>query len=120
MWVNSTTSVIRDEDDAPLHAVIMIENITQRKRIEKSLYDSKSNLTALLESSPDPIISVDRRHCIMALNSSISDKIFALTGINIETGYSLKNILPDQFRQQWIDIHTRALAGKGAVCKISL
>lgn len=111
MWVNATTSVIRDKDGAPVYAIIMIENITQRKRIEKSLYDSRNNLTALLESSPDPIISVDRRHCIMALNSSISNKIFALTGINIETGYSLKNILPDQFRQLWIDIHTRALAG---------
>ncbi len=111
MWMSTTTSVIHDNDGAPMYAILMIENITQRKRIEKSLYDSKSNLTALLESSPDPIISVDRRHCIMALNSSISNKIFALTGISIETGYSLKNILPDQFRQLWIDIHTKALAG---------
>ena len=50
LWGNLTLSVIRDSDERPLHALLMIEDITERRTTERSLRDSEERYRKLVES----------------------------------------------------------------------
>ncbi|HRH66870.1 MAG TPA: PAS domain S-box protein [Bacteroidia bacterium] len=112
IWVNTTSSLAKDERGRPQFVITMVENITQRKRIERSMADSKNKLTALVENAEYSILSVDKHHTILLINSKLCDLLFALTGIVVETGFNLMDILPESFHPDYINLHRRALAGE--------
>ena len=74
--------------------------------------DSRQRLNALVENAEYAILSVDVRHTILLINSRLADLLFALTGIVVETGYNVLDILPDQFRDDFLALHACAMAGE--------
>lgn len=112
IWVQTSTSVSRGIGGTPAFVITMAENITQRKRIERSLLDNRQRLNALVENAEYAILSVDARHTILVINSLLADLLFALTGVVVETGYNVLDILPDQFRDDFLALHARALTGE--------
>ena len=112
IWVQTSASVSQGIGGTPAFVITMAENITQRKRIERSLSDSRQRLNALVENAEYAILSVDVRHTILLINSRLADLLFALTGIVVETGYNVLDILPDQFRDDFLALHARAMAGE--------
>ena len=115
IWVNASSTLARDERGRPQFVITMVENITQRKRIERSMSDSKEKLNALVENAEYSILSVDKHHTILLINSKLCDILFALTGIVVETGFNLLDILPENFHAEYIDLHKRALQGESFV-----
>ncbi len=112
IWVNETASLSRDEKGRPQFVITMVENITQRKRVERSMADSKNKLSALVENAEYSILSVDKHHTILLINSKLCDILFGLTGIVVETGFNLLDILPENFHPEYLEMHKRALAGE--------
>ncbi len=112
IWVNETASLSRDEKGRPQFVITMVENITQRKRVERSMADSKNKLSALVENAEYSILSVDKHHTILLINSKLCDILFGLTGIVVETGYNLLDILPENFHPEYLEMHKRALVGE--------
>ena len=43
IWVTSHSTTVLDELGRPQFIITMVENITQKKRIERTLYDRKEN-----------------------------------------------------------------------------
>lgn len=115
IWVNETASLSRDEKGRPQFVITMVENITQRKRVERSMADSKNKLSALVENAEYSILSVDKHHTILLINSKLCDILFGLTGIVVETGFNLLDILPENFHAEYLDMHKRALTGENFI-----
>ena len=72
-------------------------------------------LNALVENAEYSILSVDKHHTILLINSKLCDILFALTGIVVETGFNLLDILPENFHAEYTDLHKRALQGESFV-----
>ncbi len=51
VWVNLTVSCARDADGKLKHFISVVEDISERKRVEEALRDSQAQLTLALESS---------------------------------------------------------------------
>jgi len=112
IWVNSSASVSRDANGSPKFIISLTENITQRKRIEKVVNDNRSRLSSLVENAEYSILSVDRRHSILLINSRLADQLYAQTGVIVETGFNLLEILPEDFHKDYLEMHDRAFKGE--------
>lgn len=120
IWVNSSSSVSRDKNGTPKFVISLAENITQRKRIERLNADKRVKLNSLLQNSEYSILSVDKRHTIQLINAKLSDLLFAQTGIIVETGFNLLDILPEAFHPEYINVHKQAMEGKEMVLEKAL
>ena len=85
LWVTRTACIIRDKAGQPCHFLIMVEDITERKRAEAALRESKRNLEAALEAnqlimdnSQDVICTVDEEGRFATMNEA-SETLFGFT-----------------------------------------
>lgn len=120
IWVKTSSSLSMDKDGHPKFVISMSENITQQKRIDKIFTDNKNKLQSLVENAEYPVVTVDRRHTIMLINSRLSNIFFTHTGIVVETGFNLLDILPETFHKSYLDVHKRAFAGEEFVLEKTL
>ncbi len=112
VWVSTSASLSRDKEGHPKFIISMSENITQRKRIEAILYENKGKLNSLIENAEYSIVTVDRRHTIQLINKNFSTLLFTHTGIIVETGFSLLDILPQAFHKDYLEYHKKAFEGE--------
>ncbi len=112
IWVNTSSALVRDQKGSPHFVMTMAENITQRKRKERSVYDRGDKLSALLENAEYSILSIDRHYSILLINSRLCDILFTLTDIIVEPGYNVLDILPETFHEEFKQLHQRALGGE--------
>jgi len=112
IWVNTTSSLVRNEQGRPRFIMTMAEDITQRKRLERSVSDKRDKLASLVENAEYAILSVDRHNTILLINSRLCDLLFALTGIVVEQGYNVLDILPEVFHADFKMLHERAFKGE--------
>jgi PAS domain S-box-containing protein len=86
-------------------------DISERKRIEAALERSQSTLSAVIESSPDPIWAVDRDLNMVAFNA-IADRqfhhLYRAGMADAEAGRAV----PDDVLQRWLGYLRRALGGE--------
>lgn len=119
IWVKASTSLSRSKSGHPKFVITMAENITSQKRIDKIFSENKNKLNSLVENAEYSVITVDRRHTILLINSKLSEIIFAQTGIVVETGFNLLDILPGTFHKEYLDIHKRAFNDENFVLEKS-
>jgi PAS domain S-box-containing protein len=120
IWVKSSMTLSRDKDDHPKFVIAMMENVTQQKKLDKIFSDNKSKLNSLVENAEYAVVTVDRRHTILLINSRLSEMFFTHTGIVVETGFNLLDILPGTFHKDYLDIHSRAFKGEHFVFEKTL
>jgi PAS domain S-box-containing protein len=77
LWATRTGCIIRDEIGKPQHFLIMIEDISERKRAEEALRENKRELeTALhanqliMDNSQDVICTVDEEGRFLTINAA--------------------------------------------------
>ena len=56
VWVNLTSTIVRDENDEPDYFVTVGEDISERKRVEEALKKSEQKFRALMEQSPFSVV----------------------------------------------------------------
>ncbi|MFZ7115647.1 MAG: ATP-binding protein [Bacteroidota bacterium] len=112
IWVNTSSAVSKNLNGSPKYVISLTENITQRKRIEQVVNDNRKRLRSLVENAEYSILSVDKRHTILLINSRLCDQLYAQTGVIVETGFNLLEILPEDFHKDYLEVHTRAFKGE--------
>lgn len=71
IWANLTRSVVRDSRGAPLYALSMIEDITERKQKDEALRESEERFRVALKNSPVVVCNQDRLLRYTWINSPI-------------------------------------------------
>ena len=69
-WINLTASVIRDQDGVPLYGLAMIEDITDRKRIEQTLKNRMETIHDLYNNAPCGYHSLDAEGRYIEVNDT--------------------------------------------------
>jgi PAS domain S-box-containing protein len=112
VWVGLSSSLSRDAKGAPAFILTMAENVTQRKRQELAVRESKSRLDSIIDTKEYGILSIDRRHTIQLINPRLADFLFGHTGVVVEPGFNLLDLLPEFLREEYVSLHARAMGGE--------
>jgi PAS domain S-box-containing protein len=72
VWVCKTVSLVRDREGHPQFAIAMVEDITDRKRMETELRETYETLRAVIKASPLAIVIVDPQGKVVNWNPAAS------------------------------------------------
>jgi PAS domain S-box-containing protein len=81
-------------------------------KMADELRESEVNLSALIESTPDMVWSVDCDYCILAINTAFCQMYTVAYGVELQRGMCILDALPAHERQQWLDLYEIALKGE--------
>src|SRR6185437_3407920 len=95
----------------PSQILLNLTIITESKKAEDALKESKERLTALIENTPDIICSVDKQLYITTFNSSFKILIKLVYNRDVNVGDKLEDILPEG-SEGWMLYYKRALNGE--------
>lgn len=82
LWVLLTASVVRDGSGRPLYYIAQLQDFTERKAAE----DAQRRLTAILEATPDVVVTADPRGQILSVNRAGRERFAggrALVGLHL-------------------------------------
>ena len=71
VWTEATMNMVYHEDGEPTGIIGVTRDITERKRTEKALTESKNYLDRIINSVADPIFVKDRQHRWVLLNDAM-------------------------------------------------
>jgi PAS domain S-box-containing protein len=98
------------------HILIVIRDITEKRRAEEKIRQSEANLHSTINNTSLMVWSVDRDFRVITYNRPLSEFIFDTYGIKIREG---EQIMPyggdmehQRLRVQWDERYMRALAGE--------
>ncbi len=91
--------------------LVLVRNITERKEREIALAESRSQISAIFESTDDMIWSVDPVHFgLLTFNRGLKDYFSRARGLDIRGGMTPRQLLPTETSARWwCDAYTRAL-----------
>jgi PAS domain S-box-containing protein len=94
VWINMTTSHLINEENMPLRHLCMIEDITERKRIEESLIKSENSARALLDAMPDLMFKINSEGVFLDYKSEKENFVYQTESI---IGLKIRDIMPPDF-----------------------
>lgn len=111
IWTNFTASLFENNGSGN-QAVIFVEDITSKKKIEKELQQANANVTSLIENTDDAICSIDYDHRIIVVNNAYINKFFEENKVRLSKGMNLKEAMNKDQRLVWMSLHERAMKGE--------
>lgn len=102
---------LRDREGRIYGVCGMSTDITERKQMEAELRRSQATLSAIIESSSDPIVALDRQWQLVAMNAATAALIPALIG-TLPPMHAHLGPIPADFAAPWRALIERALAGE--------
>ena len=101
IWTNFTASGIRNGNQELQYVIVMVEDITDSKIIEKALINSKANLTSLIENTNDPIFAFDNQNCITIVNSACKQFFYEFYQKTIRENDVLDKLIHEDEIEKW-------------------
>ena len=89
-------------------AAVEIERIAA----EEAQCESQANLTALIETTTDSIVSIDRTYRILTFNSAFQERARIFWGIDFRPGMYILEQVPPDIAADWKQRYDRALDGE--------
>lgn len=108
-WVSINVHLVRDAEGHVLYIEGTNMDITERKRMDQELKESKANLSALIESTTDMIWSVDLNYRLMTFNQTLNDHFLKDYGIEACIGATPGMLLPPERALLWEPMYDRAV-----------
>ena len=112
MWISENARAVLDANGDISYYEGMVEDITERKRLETDLHISEQNLSALINNIDDSIWSIDVAYRLATFNATFANNFMDMFGLNVKVGDALVDLLPPDWRAEDIALYDRALAGE--------
>lgn len=97
-WLRARGSVVKGNDDTPLHLSGIVLDIDDQKQIEEALRTREGHLRSILETIPDAMIVIDGRG-IMQFFSSAAERQFGYTEQEA-IGQNVSMLMPNPDRRR--------------------
>ncbi len=114
-WLDTTKVPLRDGDGELMGVLVSTEDITEKRAYEEQIKEKQANLTSIIENTDDLIWYVDKDHTFKAFNTVIYEKVKNAFGIKVQYGKNAMEILPEDYKVQWRQIHEYVMKGKKLV-----
>ena len=112
IWISENARAVRDESGELIYFEGMVEDITERKRLESELQASEQNILAVINNIDDSIWSVDSEYRLITFNATFSRIFNEFFGVKVKHGDVLTDHMPPEWRPEDITFYDRALAGE--------
>jgi PAS domain S-box-containing protein len=99
VWVHLTVSLARDAMGAPSYFISVIEDITERRKMEQALWESEARHAAILETSLDAIITMDEQGRVVEWNPA-AERTFGYSQAEAVGKQVEELIIPPMLRQK--------------------
>ena len=98
------------------HVLNITRDISERRRAEQKIQESKSNLSSLIENTDGSIWAVDREYQLIVGNREFHHNVSAALGRQLEMKESaLHPNFPPEVNAQWQGYYDRVLAGESFI-----
>ncbi|MDY7095447.1 MAG: PAS domain S-box protein [Acidobacteriota bacterium] len=107
-WGRLTAYLASDTAGASSYAIGLVEDITDRKRMEQERLESAERLEALLDAAVDAIVTIDSRGIIESVNPA-TEKMFGYSADEL-LGENVRILMPEPYRDEhdgYIDRYRR-------------
>lgn len=111
-YILTTYNPIRNDEGHVTGVAVFIRDITERKRFEEIIKRINDNLRAVMESTADRILAVDKNFKYIMFNQAYARRIQEQTGRVVQVGDSFTDILPNELVLQAKQSVMRALKGE--------
>ncbi|GCE28381.1 hypothetical protein KDA_38650 [Dictyobacter alpinus] len=111
VWINLTVALVRDQQEAPLYFISVIEDIDERKQVEEALQQERRALSMLTENATDVIARYDRSRRLVYVNPAIT----AVLGLRPDEviGKTISELgMSAEALRSWNDAFNQVLAGE--------
>ncbi len=111
-YIQTTYNPIFDGAGKVKGAAVFVKDVTERKRFEEIIKSINANLRAILESTEDQIISVDKDYRYITFNQAHAKSMWQVFDNEIKAGDSLIEKLPADYAKLAKKVIKRSLAGE--------
>jgi two-component system sensor histidine kinase/response regulator len=112
MWISENARAVKDAGGKILYYEGMVEDITERKRLEGELHESEQCLSALINNIDDSIWSIDTKYRLLTFNAVFAHTFEEQYHTHIKVGDVILDHLPAEWREEDIALYDRALKGE--------
>jgi two-component system sensor histidine kinase/response regulator len=112
IWISENAREVRTEEGKLLYFEGMVEDITERKRLETQLLESEGKLSALINNIEDSIWSVDSDYRLITLNATAGRHFEEIFRVLVQAGEVITELIASPQREEEIALYDRALAGE--------
>jgi PAS domain S-box-containing protein len=112
IWISENARAVVSPDGELLYYEGMVEDITERKRLETKLQESENKISALISNIEDSIWSVDGEYRLITFNATFSRNFEEIFGTSVAAGDVITSLIPAEWRDEEIGFYNRALAGE--------
>ena len=112
MVVTSQQTIYRDATGSPIRILEVDADITERRRVEQSLRESRAQFAGIIDSAMDAIISVDESQRVVLFNAA-AERIFRCEASKA-IGQPLDRFIPARLCPAHRE-HVRAFGATGAM-----
>ena len=112
MWISENARAVLDDKGAILYFEGMVEDITERKRLENELHASEQSLSALINNIDDSIWSIDTQYRLMSFNAVFAQTFEEQFGVKIKIGDVITHLVQPDWRAEDVALYDRALSGE--------
>lgn len=109
LHILSASSLIYDDEGRPTGVVAANRNITEQKRAEEELVESRALYHAIISCSPFPILSIDLEGNILTWNEA-AEQVFGWTAVEVLD--KANPIVPLQKADEFARLRARVMAGE--------
>ena len=112
IWISENARAVTNDDGELLYYEGMVEDITERKRLESQLTESEGKVSALIANIEDSIWSVDGDCRLMTFNPTFSQTFHDIFGYMVSVGDPILELMGPDFREEEKTRYERALNGE--------
>ena len=112
IWISENARAVHGSNGDLLYYEGMVEDITERKRLETKLLESESKVSALISNIEDSIWSVDKEYRLITFNPTFSRNFEEIFGQTASVGHVITEFVPTEWRAEETALYDRALAGE--------